>query len=84
MSNHFLDGVTSLDILDHPTERRASCGHQNAKTNLKDLEAKIVDLIVDQLGSFKRPIKVLFLDQLPKTVSGKPIRNQIAPLFLNK
>ena len=40
-------------------------------------EAEIIGASRDNLASFKKPKSVVFLDELPKTVSGKIIKREL-------
>ncbi len=44
-------------------------------------EAEIIATARDRLASFKKPKRVIFLDELPKTVSGKIIKRELRDRF---
>jgi len=44
-------------------------------------EAEIIATAKDRLAGFKKPKKVIFVDELPKTVSGKIIKKDLRERF---
>jgi acyl-CoA synthetase (AMP-forming)/AMP-acid ligase II len=44
-------------------------------------EADIIAAVRDRLAGFKKPKKVFFVDELPKTVSGKIIKRELRDQF---
>jgi long-chain acyl-CoA synthetase len=46
-------------------------------------EAEIIATAKDRLAGFKKPKKVIFVDELPKTVSGKIIKKDLRERFAN-
>ena len=53
------------------------------KAGASATEAEIIDVCRDRLAGYKKPKRVVFMDELPKTVSGKivkrELRDQLAP-----
>ena len=47
-------------------------------------EAEIIATARDRLAGFKKPKKVIFIDELPKTVSGKIIKRELRERFANR
>ncbi len=47
-------------------------------------EAEIIATARDRLAGFKKPKRVIFLDELPKTVSGKIIKRELRDRFAEK
>lgn len=54
-----------------PTYLESVCAVIVKKTDMTITEDDIVDFIKDKLASYKRPRKVIFVDELPRTASGK-------------
>jgi acyl-CoA synthetase (AMP-forming)/AMP-acid ligase II len=46
-------------------------------------EAEVIATCKDRLAGFKKPKKVIFVDELPKTVSGKIIKKDLRERFAN-
>ena len=44
-------------------------------------EAEIIATARDRLAGYKKPKKVIFLDELPKTVSGKIVKRELRDRF---
>jgi fatty-acyl-CoA synthase len=44
-------------------------------------EAEIIATAKDRLAGFKKPKRVIFVDELPKTVSGKIIKKDLRERF---
>jgi fatty-acyl-CoA synthase len=44
-------------------------------------EAEIIGTARERLAGFKKPKRVIFLDELPKTVSGKIIKRELRDRF---
>jgi fatty-acyl-CoA synthase len=44
-------------------------------------EAEIIAVARDRLAGYKKPKRVIFLDELPKTVSGKIIKRELRDRF---
>ena len=44
-------------------------------------EAEIINTARNRLAGFKKPKRVIFLDELPKTVSGKIIKRDLRERF---
>ena len=44
-------------------------------------EAEIINTARNRLAGFKKPKSVIFLDELPKTVSGKIIKRNLRERF---
>jgi fatty-acyl-CoA synthase len=44
-------------------------------------EAEIIATARDRLAGFKKPKRVIFVDELPKTVSGKIIKRELRDRF---
>ncbi|HEX9258240.1 MAG TPA: AMP-dependent synthetase, partial [Acidimicrobiales bacterium] len=40
-------------------------------------EAEVIGAVRDRLAGYKKPKKVIFVDELPKTVSGKIIKREL-------
>ncbi len=47
-------------------------------------EAEIIATARDRLAGFKKPKRVIFLDELPKTVSGKIIKRELRDRFASE
>ena len=47
-------------------------------------EAEIIATARDRLASYKKPKKVIFVEELPKTVSGKIIKRELRDRFADK
>jgi len=47
-------------------------------------EADIIGAVKDRLASYKKPKKVFFVDELPKTVSGKIIKRELRDKFADQ
>ena len=56
--------------------RRSCCAPGTTAT-----EAEIIATARDRLAGFKKPKRVIFLDELPKTVSGKIIKRELRDRF---
>jgi len=44
-------------------------------------EAEIIAAVKDRLAGFKKPKRVFFIDEMPKTVSGKLIKRELRDRF---
>jgi acyl-CoA synthetase (AMP-forming)/AMP-acid ligase II len=51
------------------------------KKGMTATEADIIAAVRDRLAGFKKPKKVFFVDELPKTVSGKIIKRELRDRF---
>jgi acyl-CoA synthetase (AMP-forming)/AMP-acid ligase II len=51
------------------------------RPNTTATEAEIIEVARDRLAGFKKPKRVIFLDELPKTVSGKIIKRELRDRF---
>lgn len=74
-----LESVAEVAVVGAPDER---FGEQivaviNTRPGYTVSEADIVEVCVQQLASYKKPRRVIFMDELPKTGSGKIQRKQI-------
>jgi acyl-CoA synthetase (AMP-forming)/AMP-acid ligase II len=47
-------------------------------------ESEIIALCRDNLAGYKKPKKVVFLDELPKTVSGKIVKRELRDRFIQE
>ena len=52
--------------------------------NLIDMEAELIELCKKHLSRFKIPSVIVFVDEIPKTVSGKILRRSLKELHLQK
>lgn len=51
------------------------------KPGMTATEAEIIGTVRDRLAGYKKPKKVIFVDELPKTVSGKIIKRELRERF---
>ncbi|MCU1361355.1 MAG: acyl-CoA synthetase (AMP-forming)/AMP-acid ligase [Ilumatobacteraceae bacterium] len=51
------------------------------RTDTTATEAEIIAVARDRLAGYKKPKRVIFLDELPKTVSGKIIKRELRDRF---
>ena len=51
------------------------------KPGMEATEAEIISVVRDRLAGYKKPKKVIILDELPKTVSGKIIKRELRDRF---
>lgn len=67
-------------------EKVVACIKCNLKghDNLIDMEAGLIDLCKKHLSRFKIPSVLVFVDEIPKTVSGKILRRSLKELYLQK
>jgi acyl-CoA synthetase (AMP-forming)/AMP-acid ligase II len=54
------------------------------RPNTTATEAEIIGAARDRLAGYKKPKRVIFLDELPKTVSGKIIKRELRDRFANE
>jgi acyl-CoA synthetase (AMP-forming)/AMP-acid ligase II len=47
-------------------------------------EEEIIGAVKDRLASYKKPKRVIFIDELPKTVSGKIIKRELRDRYADK
>jgi len=47
-------------------------------------EAEIIGTARDRLAGYKKPKKVIFVEELPKTVSGKIIKRELREKFASE
>jgi acyl-CoA synthetase (AMP-forming)/AMP-acid ligase II len=53
------------------------------KPGMTATEADIITAVRDRLAGYKKPKKVIFIDEMPKTVSGKIIKKDLRERFKN-
>jgi long-chain acyl-CoA synthetase len=53
------------------------------KPGMSATEADIITAVRDRLAGYKKPKKVIFIDEMPKTVSGKIIKKDLRERFKN-
>jgi long-chain acyl-CoA synthetase len=51
------------------------------KAGMTATEAEIIAAVKDHLAGYKKPKKVIFIDEMPKTVSGKLIKKDLRERF---
>jgi len=51
------------------------------KPGMTTTEAEIIDAVKDRLAGYKKPKRVFFIDEMPKTVSGKLIKKDLRERF---
>jgi acyl-CoA synthetase (AMP-forming)/AMP-acid ligase II len=74
-----LAGVAEVAVVGAPDERFGECivAVVAPRPGYEVTEADVVGVCTDQLAGYKKPRRVVFMDELPKTGSGKIQRKQI-------
>jgi acyl-CoA synthetase (AMP-forming)/AMP-acid ligase II len=47
------------------------------RPNTNATEAEVISIVADRLAGYKRPRRVVFVDELPKTVTGKVMKHEL-------
>jgi len=69
--------------LPDPTWGENVCAVIVLKPGMTATEAEIIAAVKDRLAGYKKPKRVFFIDEMPKTVSGKLIKKDLRERFKN-
>lgn len=69
--------------LPDPTWGENVCAVIVLKPGMAATEAEIIAAVKDRLAGYKKPKRVFFIDEMPKTVSGKLIKKDLRERFKN-
>jgi acyl-CoA synthetase (AMP-forming)/AMP-acid ligase II len=69
--------------LPDPTWGENVCAVIVLKPGATATEAEIIAAVKDRLAGYKKPKRVFFIDEMPKTVSGKLIKKDLRERFKN-
>jgi long-chain acyl-CoA synthetase len=59
------------------------CAVIKLKDGMTATEADIINTVRDRLAGYKKPKKVFFIDEMPKTVTGKIMKRELRDRFAN-
>src|SRR5699024_11712010 len=67
------DGIQDVAVVGIPDPKyiESVCAIIVPKSDIALTEAEILDFIKGKLASYKKPRKIVFMDELPRTASGK-------------
>ncbi|MBP2259023.1 class I adenylate-forming enzyme family protein [Virgibacillus alimentarius] len=77
------DGIQDVAVVGIPDPKyiESVCAIIVPKSDIALTEAEILDFIKGKLASYKKPRKIVFMDELPRTASGKVQKFRLRELY---
>jgi long-chain acyl-CoA synthetase len=78
LAGHPAVALVAVGPLPDPVKGEIACAYVVRREGAEVTEAELIDFSRDQLAAYKRPRRVVFVESLPATSSGKIMRRKLA------